>query len=82
MRKEIEILIADGCTKNEAERHLERGAVIYELGDFIKNKEEYLYSFDEEEKKDFMNLVDSGTAPEDWGLVEYEGCKYLIQYCL
>lgn len=29
----IEILMQDGCTRSEAEKHLKRGAVIYEESD-------------------------------------------------
>lgn len=33
----LEILMADGCTRAEAERHLKNGSVVFEGEDFEKN---------------------------------------------
>lgn len=80
MRKEIEILMNDGCTQYDAERHMKNGTLIYEMDEFMKNADEYLSYM--EEKEEFLEQIKDGVAPEDWGIAEYEGQKYIIQYCL
>jgi hypothetical protein len=38
----LEILMADGCTRAEAERHLERGTAVFEGQDFEAHFEDYM----------------------------------------
>ena len=38
----IEILMKDGCTKSEAEKHLERGATVFDSKDFEIHFDEYM----------------------------------------
>lgn len=50
--KDYEILMADGCTKMEAEKHLMSGTMVFEAEEFEKHLEEYMkeWDLDEEEK--------------------------------
>lgn len=87
---EVDILILDGCTEAEAKRHLESGTIIY--SDFEESFDYYMkewkasYKEDSEDYvelvKDMRRMVDSGVPARDWGIVEFDGHKYYIQYCL
>lgn len=79
--REIEILMQDGCTRAEAEKHLKNGTTIFE--DFEENFDKYMeeWSFDEEEKETYKNMITTGEPVADWGIVE-DGRTYYIQYCL
>lgn len=39
---DAEVLMMDGCTRKEAERHLERGTTVFQKSDFEKNFDNYL----------------------------------------
>lgn len=82
MTRETEILIKDGCTRYDAERHMKNGTLIYEKEEFMKNADEYLNYMEEEEKEEFLEQIKNDIPPVDWGITEYEGEKYLIQYSL
>ena len=79
--REIEILMQDGCTRAEAEKHLKNGTTIFE--DFEENFDKYMeeWSFDEEEKAEYRKMVAEKKPLTDWGIVE-DGRTYYIQYCL
>lgn len=76
--KEIEILIADGCTGAEAKRHLLNGTVVYD--DFEENLEAYID--DVENPEDYRKMVRTKIPMQDWGIVEMQGKTYYIMYVL
>lgn len=80
--KEIEILMLDGCTKAEAEKHLKKGTVIY--SDLEERFAEYMqeWNIDEEEQEAYKEMVNGGAPVLDWGVVKKDGKTYYIQYCL
>ena len=80
--REIEILMQDGCTRAEAEKHLKKGTTIFE--DFEENFDKYMeeWDYDEEEKEGYKNMIATGEPVADWGIVEYDEKTYYIQYCL
>ena len=80
--REIEILMQDGCTRAEAEKHLKNGTTIFE--DFEENFNKYMeeWSFDEEEKAEYRKMVAEKKPLTDWGIVEDGERTYYIQYCL
>lgn len=80
--REIEILMQDGCTRAEAEKHLKNGTTIFE--DFEENFNKYIeeWSFDEEEKAEYRKMVAEKKPLTDWGIVEDGERTYYIQYCL
>ena len=80
--KDVEILMADKCTKSDAEKHLNNGAIIFE--DLKERFEEYAkeWQLDEEERQEFKNMIENGEPVQDWGVVELDGKVYFIAYCL
>lgn len=88
--QQIEILMEDRCTKNEAERFLKNGTTIYD--DFEENfdlyMEELKLSFPKGlEDEDYIELVDAykkmiatGIPATDWGIVKTNEKTYYIQY--
>lgn len=80
--QEIKILMADNCTKSEAEKHLKDGTIIYE--DLEENLDVYLKEYDDEE---FTALIKDMIKKKDghaigWGVVEENGKTYYINYVL
>lgn len=89
IEKQIEILIEDGCTKSEAEKHLKNGATIFE--DFEKNFDKYMEEWkylteDEEEYvkmvEGYKKMIKTGNPVTDWGVVKVDGKTYYIMYVL
>jgi hypothetical protein len=86
--EDIDILIADGCTKEEAKKNLKDGSIVFE--DLEENLENYLKEWayldneDDEEKftDEVKKMVETKTPIPDWGVVEVCGKWYYIQYCL
>lgn len=81
---EMEVLMADGCTEAEAQRHIERGAVVIEKGDFLANFAVYMqeWGVDEDEQQEYRRMVDEGKPVTDWGVVLTEERTYYIKYVL
>lgn len=80
--KQIEILMAERCTKREAERFLKEGTTIFEAAEFEENFENYMNDWyaDDEEIESYRRMIDEGIEPVDWSIAEYEGNKYYIMY--
>lgn len=80
--KEIEILMKDGCTKSEAEKHIKKGATIFE--DFEEKFDLYMneWDCDQEEKENYKKMIDSKIPAMDLGVVELDGNTYYIMYAL
>lgn len=80
--REIEILMQDGCTRAEAEKHLKNGTVVFD--DFEENFEAYLDEWDveEEDKEAYRKMVADKIPVADWGIVEQDGKTYYIDYAL
>lgn len=84
MMKELEImlLVEDGCTAFEAEKHLKDGTIVFD--DFEENIESYLdeWDIDEEEREEYRKMITDKIPVTDWGIVEKEGKTYYIMYAL
>lgn len=81
----LEILMADGCTRAEAERHLERGAVIFERQDFETHFEDYMeeWGIERDSKAGYRDMIDKKIPMTGWGVVEgKEGGTWYISYVL
>lgn len=80
--KDIEVLMMDGCTKSEAEKHLKKGAMVFE--DFEENFNAYMneWGIEEEKKEKYRKMINEKTPIEDWGIVEDGGKTYYIMYRL
>lgn len=80
--KEVELLMKDGDTRSEAEKHLKDGAMIIE--DLAENLESYLdeWDIDEEDRETYRNMVENKIPVADWGIVEDDGKTFYIMYVL
>ena len=83
-RKEIEILVEAGSTKSEAEYHLNRGTIVYEVADFLEFFEEYTQGCESEDQERIKSFVEEGKdgVCDDYAMVTYDGAQYLIEYVL
>ena len=86
--EDIDILMADGCTKEEAKKNLKDGAIVfYDLEENPgKYLEEWAYLDDKDGEEKFTDevkkMVETKTPIPDWGAVEVCGKWYFIEYCL
>lgn len=80
----LEILMMDGCTKSEAEKHLQNGTVVFESEDFEKHFESYMdeWDIDDEERAEYRRMIDEKKPAADWGVVEHNGKTWYISYVL
>lgn len=80
----IEILMMDGCTSSEAEKHLEMGTIIFEKKDFESNFCQYMNEWDieEEDQEKYRKMITEKKPVTDWGIVEHNGNTWYISYCL
>ena len=80
--KEIELLMKDGDTRSEAEKHLKDGTMIIE--DLAENLESYLDEWDveEEDREAYRNMVENKISVAGWGIVEDGGKTFYIMYVL
>lgn len=83
-RKEIEILVEAGSTRSEAEYHLDRGTIVYEVADFLEFFEEYTQVCEPEDQARIKSFVEKGKdgVCGDYTMVTYDGTQYLIEYVL
>ena len=79
---DIEILMRDGCTRSEAEKHLQRGSAV--IGDLEEHLEEYMqeWELDEEEREKFREMIRTKKPIAEWGIVQDGRKNYYIAYCL
>lgn len=80
---ELEILMLDGCTKSEAEKHLKNGTVVF--SDFPEAFTEYMNEWDivdEEEQNKYRYMVETKIPLPDWGVVQKDGSYFFIMYVL
>lgn len=84
MKTDVEILMLDGCTRSEAERHLKKGTIIFDGFDFEKHFESYMdeWEIEEDEREQFKNMINNKVPATDWGVVESEGKTLYIMYVL
>lgn len=78
--KQIELLMMDGCTRKEAEKHLQNGATVFD--DFAERFDAYMQEWDIEDIEPYRNMIDSKNPLPDWGVVEDDDKVYYIQYVL
>lgn len=78
----IEILMQDGCTASEAQKHLERGTLI--IDDLEDHFDDYMleWGMGEEEQQEYKTMIEAKKPLQDWGIVEVDGKRHYIQYVL
>ena len=82
---DIEILMMDYCTRNEAIEHLKDGTQVYR--DFEEYFEDYVKEFCDKEEdpelySELKRMVEEKTPAPDWGVVEIGDKTYYIMYVL
>lgn len=84
MNKDIEILMQDGCTKKEAEKHIAAGAVVLEEEDFRTHFSDYMedWGIEDDAQQPYREMLGKKKPLPDWGVVEYGGEWYFISYVL
>lgn len=80
--KKLEIIMEDNHTKKEAVDYLCNGSVVYEKEEFVKFFDQYMDEWDveEEDQEEYKKMIESNKPAFDWGVVEYEGITYFIDY--
>lgn len=80
--KDIEVLMMDGCTNSEAEKHLQKGASVFD--DFEENFDSYMneWGIEDDEKEIYEKMISAKSPIEDWGIVEDGDKTYYIMYCM
>lgn len=82
--KDIEILMQDGCTKKEAEKHLISGAIVFDEKDFRDHFSGYMeeWEIEDVDQQPYREMLENKKPLPDWGVVEYNGMWYFIEYVL
>lgn len=78
----LEILVADRCTRSEAKKFLKDGCTVYELSEFIAHSDDYLDYLDADERSSVLSGLEKGVAPADHSIVDFCGVKFYIEYVL
>lgn len=84
--KDLEILLADGNTKREAEQRIEKHTyTIYKADTFEEeNMMDWITETDSEDRAEeieaFRKMVREGIPVADWSVCEHDGIRYLIAY--
>lgn len=81
---DLEVMMMDGCTKSEAEKHLKNGSVVFDEEDFKKHFDDYMdeWGIDEESRGEYKSMIDDKKPATDWGIVEHDGKIWYIMYVL
>lgn len=82
--KKLEIIMEDSYTKKEAVDYLCNGSAVYEKEEFEKFFDQYMDEWDveEEDQEEYKKMIETNKPAFDWGVVEYEGITYFIDYVL
>ena len=79
----VELLMLDGCTRSEAEKHLKNGTVVF--SDFQESFMDYMNEWgivDKEEQEKYREMVETKVPLPDWGVVDQDGKYFFIMYVL
>ena len=84
MMNNVEILMMDGCTKSEAEKHLKNGTIVFDGEDFENNFYNYMNEWEigVEDIPSYEIMIKERNPIEDWGIVEHDGKTFYIMYVL
>lgn len=80
--KKLMVVMEDNHTKKEAVDYLCNGSAVYEKEEFVKFFDQYMNEWDveEEDQEEYKKMIDTNKPVFDWGVVEYEGITYFIDY--
>lgn len=79
---DVDVLRRYGCTEKEAQNHLSRGTTVYR--DLERHFNAYMeeWGIEEDGQEVYRNMIEGGKPVDDWEVVEIDGVKYYIQFCL
>lgn len=84
MKVDVEILILDGCTRDEAEKYLRSGTTVFDGEDFEDNFETYMNEWDacEDMRQDLKQMIETKKPCPTWGwsAVGLNNKTYYIMY--
>lgn len=81
---DLGILMLDGCTEEEAKKHLENGTTVFDGEDLAEHLEDYMdeWNIPEEDRQEYVDMIEGGEPVEGWSVVEYEHRAFYIAYVL
>lgn len=79
---DLDLLMMNGCTKAEAERHLKNGAIVISREDFEKNFGLYMEQWGIDEDAEYRSMLNNKKPVKDWGIVEHNNETWYIMYVL
>ena len=83
MEVDVEILILDGCTRDEAKKYLKRGTFIFDGEDSKDNFDRYMsdWGFCEDMRQKLKQMIKTKKfCPCGWSAVEFKHRIYYIMY--
>jgi hypothetical protein len=82
--KKLMVVMEDNHTKKEAVDYLCNGSAVYVKEEFVKFFDQYMNEWDveEEDQEEYKKMIETNKPVFDWGVVEYEGTVYFIDYVL
>lgn len=82
--KKLLIIMEDNHTKKEAVDYLCNGSTVEEKEDFVEFFDQYMkeWEVEEEDREEYKKMIETNKPAFDWGVAEYEGKTYFIDYVL
>lgn len=80
--KKLMVVMEDNHTKKEAVDYLCNGSAVYEKEEFVKFFDQYMNEWDveEEDQEEYKKMIETNKPAFDWGVVEYDGVTYFVDY--
>lgn len=79
--QKIEILMDCRCTRKEAVNFVDKNDATFYTADELINDMQY-WGLEDNEKLDYLQMIDTKQALADWNVVDYNGVTYFISFCL
>lgn len=78
---DIDILMKDNHTQEDAEKCLKNGAIVFDTISFMKYCKQYVEDWkDKKMGKQFQNMMDTKNPLDGWGIVKTKWDTYYILY--
>lgn len=81
-KEKVIVIMKDDHTQRDAVRLLKSGTTVYKKENFERFFDDYMKDWDcgEEQKKEYKKMLETNEPITNWGVVEYKGKTYLINY--
>lgn len=81
--QKLEILMDCRCTRKEAVNYVDKNDVtFYTADELLADLDSYVFEDDNEEYKQYIEMIKTKKALPDWNVVDYNGTTYFIGFCL